>query len=1110
MQSSAPSQCAECGFQNDDRARFCASCGTNLHERCPQCGAALRARQNFCRICGEPLVLEVRRPHIATPDHLAKRIAPVQSERKIATVLFADIANSTEIIKDLDPEESKHFLSPALEIMTNAVHRYEGIVVRDRGDGIMASFGAPVALEDHALRACYAALDVQKAIGERADQIAQQFGIPLAVRIGINSGPILVTVTEAERGREIRVDGLTTHIAARLEPLATPGSILISRDTLALSEGFVEVRELGTRHLKGIQDAVKVYQLEGVSTRMRIQALAARRMSKFVGRQAEIDILHRRAGQARSGRGQIVALMGEAGIGKSRIVLEFIHSDAMSEWQVLEAGSVSYGKATAYLPLVDLLTRYFEIHSRDNEARIRDKIVEKLTILGEEKLLAQTPFFLAALGMMVNNELWARLMPVERQRGMFDALKGLLILESQRKPLCLVFEDLHWVDEETHAFLDTLIDSVPAARLLMVVNYRPEHRSRWAGRSYFSEIRLEPLPAPSAAQMLEMLLGSHTDLDPLKQALIDMTEGNPLFLEESVRSLVESGMLAGTPDERRALGSLLSGFVPRTIEALLNSRVDRLQSRIKEVLQCAAVIGYEVPLALLQSVAGSDNDIEQDVRELQAAELLYEKTLFPDVVYTFKHAITREVVYASLTREKRKALHGTAAQSIVELTAERIEEQVERIAHHAEFGELYELALEYLERAGAKAYALYANREAADYFERALKVLQHLPETRAALEHAVDLRFELRNALIALSELDRIRNCLEQIESILARLGDKVRGARHAAFRCNHHFLAGEQRRAIEFGESGLKLAAECGDRSLESELLYRVGQCYHLLGDNRRAITLLEESLNHTSEHQERHRFELSVIPAVVSRTWLVSALAECGDFRSGMTHAKLALVIAEKAQHPLSEGLGWLAVGHVLRRKGELDGAIGALERGMALCNRHTLPLWRLRLLSGLGMAYACSGRIPEGLELTGRALAEAESMRLIVDQPMFLVHRGLASLLAATSNEALACGKRALELALTNEGKGDQAWARFLIGRACIAGSFDDSEDPVRQLHSALTLAQACEARPLVAFCQTALSEVRTSRGESAKAQELLSAANAIYSGLDMRPLQFPRTS
>jgi class 3 adenylate cyclase len=310
MQSSAPSQCAECGFQNDDRARFCASCGTNLHERCPQCGAALRARQNFCRICGEPLVLEVRRPHIATPDHLAKRIAPVQSERKIATVLFADIANSTEIIKDLDPEESKHFLSPALEIMTNAVHRYEGIVVRDRGDGIMASFGAPVALEDHALRACYAALDVQKAIGERADQIAQQFGIPLAVRIGINSGPILVTVTEAERGREIRVDGLTTHIAARLEPLATPGSILISRDTLALSEGFVEVRELGTRHLKGIQDAVKVYQLEGVSTRMRIQALAARRMSKFVGRQAEIDILHRRAGQARSGRGQIVALMG--------------------------------------------------------------------------------------------------------------------------------------------------------------------------------------------------------------------------------------------------------------------------------------------------------------------------------------------------------------------------------------------------------------------------------------------------------------------------------------------------------------------------------------------------------------------------------------------------------------------------------------------------------------------------------------------------------------------------------------------------------------------------------------------------------------------------------
>jgi class 3 adenylate cyclase/tetratricopeptide (TPR) repeat protein len=1106
MPNSATSQCGECGFHNDDRARFCASCGTNLHERCPQCGATVRARQNFCRVCGEPLsTIQAERPKVSPPEHLAKRISPVQAERKIATVLFADIVNSTEVIKDLDPEDAKRFLVPAVDIMTNAVHRYEGIVVRDRGDGVMASFGAPVALEDHAVRACYAALDMQNAIRSRADEIARDLGVPLEVRIGINSGPILVTVKhEVGGGREIRVDGVATHIAARLEPLATPGTILLSRETLALAEGYLHARPLGPRQLKSIEEPVQVYQLEGVNTRIRIQALAARRMSKFVGRQYEIEALRRRAAQAKSGRGQVVALVGDAGIGKSRVVLEFIHSDAMAGWQLLEAGSVSYGKATAYLPLVDLLTRYFDVQGRDNEDEVRGRIVNKLSAFGDEKLIAQTPFFLAALGMAVNNDAWTKLMPIERQRGMFDALKRLLIRESQQQPLCLVFEDLHWVDAETHSFLDTLVDSIPGARLLMLVNYRPEHQSRWAGRSHFSEFRLDPLPSESAVELLEVLLGSDAELDPLKQALIDTTEGNPLFLEESVRSLVESGMLAGTPDQRRSLGLLLSGFIPHTIEALLNSRIDRLQAEMKDILQCAAVIGYDIPRDLLEAVAGRQNDIEHSVRELQAAELLYEKTLFPDTVYSFKHAITREVVYASLTRERKTALHAESARAIVALAAGRIEEQVERVAQHAELGGLHDLALEYLERAGTKAYALYANREAADFFERALNILQQLPESRATLEHAVDLRFELRNALIALSELDRIRKCLEEIEAILARLGDKVRSARHAAFRCNHHFLAGAQRRAIEFGEAGLKLAQECGDRALQGELLYRVGQCFHLLGQNRRAMALLEQSLQFTIEQHERNRFELSVIPAVVSRTWLVSVLAECGDFRAGMTQAKRALEISEKAEHPLSQVLGWLSIGHVLRRKGEIDGAIGALERGMGLCGRYALPLWRLRLLSSLGIAYACSGRVTEGLELAQQALTEGESMELMVDQPMFLVHLGLTSLIGERTENALIYAKRALDLAMAHEGKGDEAWARFLIGRACLALKCDATEESRKELGTALDLAIACEARPLVAFCQTALGEIQSRCGETVEAQKLTAAADAVYKELDMRPL------
>jgi class 3 adenylate cyclase/tetratricopeptide (TPR) repeat protein len=1019
--------------------------------------------------------------------------------------LFADVANSTEVIRDLDPEEAKRFLVPAVEIMTDAVHRYEGIVVRERGDGIMASFGAPVALEDHAVRACYAALEMQEAIRSHASEVAREFGLPLEVRVGVHSGPVLVTVKyENGRAGDIRVDGMTTHIAARLEPLATPGTVLLSRDTAALAEGFVQVREIGPRTVKGIVQPLRVCQLDGVKTRIRIHALAARGMSKFVGRDSELAFLNRAAQHVLSHRGRVVAVVGEAGLGKSRIFLEFLHSSTVAEWLVLEASSASYGKATSYLPLVDLLTRYFDIQARDDVNRIREKIVAKLSVFGEEKLLSQMPFFLGALGMPVHNEAWADLLPVERQRVMFDALKRLLNHESQRQPVCLVFEDLHWVDAETLAFLDTLVDSIPAARLLLLVNYRPEYRSNWSGRSYFYELRLDPLSAVDADEMLEALLGSHAATGQIKQALIELTECNPLFLEESARSVVESGMLTRICDQPKELRSVLSEFIPGTIEALIASRIDRLRPDIKQLLQCAAVIGSDIPRLLLETVAGEHHDIDQGIHELQASEFLYEKTLFPEIVYTFKHAITREVAYRSMVKERKTALHARTARAIVSLAAGRVEEQVETVARHAELGELKDMALEYLERAGAKAFALYANAEAAGFFERALQILWGLPTDRDTVERTVDIQFELRNSLIALCELDRIRHCLEEVEPMLVTLRDDVRSARHAAFRCNHHFLAAEQHLAIQYGETGLDIARKCGDRPLVGELLYRVGQCYHLLGENRRAIGLLEESLQFVPETGQESRIQLSVIPAVVNRTWLVNPLAECGEFKAALSHAKRALEIAEKAEHPLSQVLGWLGIGHVLRRKGELDGAISALEHGLALCNRYALPIWHLRLLSSLGITYAFSGRVDEGLEMALEALKGAERMQIIVDQPMFLVHLAQISLLSGRRDLGLTQAERALELAIAHKAKGNEGWARYVFALATLKSDEARTDEALKHLELALAIAGACEARPLVAFCQTALSTVYSSNGYREKAKTLISAAEAIYTKHDMRAL------
>jgi class 3 adenylate cyclase/tetratricopeptide (TPR) repeat protein len=1045
------------------------------------------------------------------PKHLKERIrsasVPAEGERKFATTLFVDIAGSTALIHDLDIEDADRFLDPALDSMINAVHRYEGTVTHTAGDGIMALFGAPIAHEDHAARACYAALDIQDAMRKLAAKVRSDFGLVLQVRIGINSGPVIVKVKhlKGDVWVEQRASGVSTHLASKLESLATPGSILVTRDTLALVEGFFHVGELRSVTIKDIGQPLEVCELKGVNTRIRIQAMASRGLSKFVGRQSDLNMLSRAAAQARAGQGQVVAFCGEAGVGKSRLFWEFTRSSDMQPWLVLEAGSVSYGKATSYLPIVDLLTRYFELHARDDTRRVREKIAGKLFALGEKKLLTQTSFFLAALGMGVEDEGWASFAPAQRQKQIFAALKQLLIRESQEQPLCVVFEDLHWIDPETQAFLDLLLESVPGARLLLLVNFRPEYESRWGSKSYYSQAALAPLPEESAEELLDALLGTNPELGHLKKSLVDATGGNPLFLEESVRSFIESGALTGSPGEWRPTGSLTSVPVPQTVRALLEARIDRLAPELKEILQCAAVIGYDIPQTLLEAVTGIRHDeLEAAMYELQSAEFLYEKTLFPETEYTFKHAMTREVAYGGLMRERKMILHACAARALLALSGPRLDEYVERIAEHAEQGALWQMALEYLERSGSKAFALYANSEAAKFLERALQVLRRLPDNISNREQAIDIRFELRNALLASGDADRIFQLLQEMEPLVADLGDKLRSARYAAYRCNYHFLAGEQQQAIEFCESGLQMARGCGERRMEGELLYRLGQSYHALGEYRKATDLFERSLAFTSEKFQRNRFDLTVIPAVVSRTWLASSLTERGHFAGGMEHAKRALEIAEECEHPLSQVLGWLAVGSLLLRKGENEGAISALERGIALCDQWSLRVWRPRVASSLAVAYARAKRLDEGLTLAREALADAERMRLIVDTPSLLLRLGQSSLIAGCVEDALSLGHRALELAHVHGAHGDEAWARFLIGRAHWAGDPPALDLSQSQVEAALSLARECEAQPLVAFCNTTLGAVYSRRGEDAKAQEFATAAHRIYEELGMRPL------
>ncbi len=607
-----------------------------------------------------------------------------EGERKHVTVLFADLKSSMELVAGRDPEEVRTLLDPVLDLMIEAVQCFEGTVNQVMGDGVMALFGAPLALEDHAVRACYAALRMQEAVRQYAGDMRRPAGPPVHVRIGLNSGEVVVRGIGVDLQMNYTAVGQTTHLAARMQQVATPGSILITGDTLRLAEGYVHAKALGPMTVKGLREPVDAYEVTGRgAVRSRLQAAAARGFSRFVGRDAELAQLHRALEQARQGRGQVVAIVGEPGVGKSRLVFELLRSHRLEGWLVLEARSVSYGKAASYLPVIDLLRGYFGIGDRDTHRDIREKVTGR--VLGLDRALEGTlPALLALLDVPVEDLQWRGLDPGQRRQRTLQAVKRLVVREAQGQPVLLVFEDLHWIDTETQALLDSLVESLPTAPLLLLVDYRPEYRHPWGSKTYYAQLRLDPLPPESAEALLDALLGPDPSLGPFKRQLVERTECNPLFLEEMVRSLVESQVLRGERGAYHPAQPVDTIRAPATVQATLAWRIDRLPAAEKRLLETAAVIGKDVPFALLQAIADLPEEaLRRGVDRLHSAEFLYETGLYPDVEYTFKHALTHEVAYGGLLQERRRALHGRVVEAIETLHRDRLGEHVERLAHHA-------------------------------------------------------------------------------------------------------------------------------------------------------------------------------------------------------------------------------------------------------------------------------------------------------------------------------------------------------------------------------------------------------------------------------------------
>jgi class 3 adenylate cyclase/tetratricopeptide (TPR) repeat protein len=1069
--------CPRCRHENPPGAKFCVECASPLQRACARCGTPFPPGAKYCPECaypaGVPPVSAVAPPEAYTPLHLAERIldsrAALEGERKQVTVLFADMKGSMELLADRDPEEARRILDPVLERMMDAVHRYEGTVNQVMGDGIMALFGAPLAHEDHAVRACYAALAMQQSIRRYTEDLRRALGVEVMVRVGLNSGEVVVRSIGSDLRMDYTAVGQTTHLAGRMEQLAAPGTIRLTGETLALAEGYIEVQSLGPIPVKGLADRVEVYELAGGGTvRSRLQARRARGLTRFVGRDPEMEQMQRAAGEARRGRGQIVAVVGEPGVGKSRLFYEFTRSHHAEGWLCLETGAVSYGKATPYLPVTDLLRGYFRIDAHDDDRAIRAKVTGNLLTLDEELQDSIAPLLWLLDAVPADNSFLA-LDPSERRRRTLVAIKRVLFRESQVRPLLLVFEDLQWIDSETQAALDSLVEGLPTAAVLLAVSYRPEYQHVWSGKTFYRQLRIDPLAPESAEELLAGLLGDDPSVSKLRALLIQRTEGNPLFLEESVQTLVETGTLRGARGAYRLVGGLDAVRVPATVQAILASRIDRLSAEDKRLLQTAAVVGTDVPFSLLLAVAGLDAEaLRRGLSRLQAAEFVYEARLFPELEYTFKHALTYDVAYGGLLTERRKALHRAIVDALERLYSDRLVDRVEQLAHHALRGEMKDRAVRYLHQAADKAAARSAHREALTLLAQALSVLDELPETPETLATTADMSIALATSRVAVqgSGADDVETAYRRAWEAAERLGDATRlypalwGLWFVSYNRGLYAVASER------SDQLLTTARGGSDTGRLLEAHHARWATLSSAGDSTAALAHTEagvalyDPVHHRSEaflyggHDAGvcARYHLALI------RWLL------GYPERALTALRDAARLAETLAHPLTTTImvSFAAWVHYLR--GDSATAREHAQRNIALSQAHGFTAWNdslpimaclegnlgsdawesLRRILGSGgraawrnvvsfcllsEAFAQRCEPDKGLQALGMI---PEPHRRIIFAPEIERVRGALLLSRSESAEAESCFRRAIEMARQREERSFELRAATSLAR------------------------------------------------------------------------------
>jgi class 3 adenylate cyclase/tetratricopeptide (TPR) repeat protein len=1106
-------KCSKCLFENREDAKFCLGCGEKLSLHCPRCGKELPILAKFCDECGydlsrppEALRLDYSIPQSYTPKFLAEKIltsrSAMEGERKLVTVLFADVAHFTTLSEKLEPEEVHQIMDGCFKILMDEIHKYEGTINQFTGDGVMALFGAPIAHEDHAQRACYAALSSQKALALYEEKVKREFGVEFKMRMGVNSGPVIV----GSIGDNLRMDytavGDTTNLASRMESLAKPGSVLLSKATQRLVKEYFEFQSLGKMEVKGKEEPREGFELiRAGEVATRIGASVAKGLTRFVGRTSSMASLMESWEKAQSGSGQVVGIVGEAGVGKSRLLLEFRNVLPKEQFTYLDGRCLHFGGSMAYLPFLDILRSYFEIHEEDREFLRRKKMAERVIQLNEKLKPILSPLQ-DLLSLKVEDEGYLKLEPKQKRERIFEGLRDLFMRLSKESTLILAVEDVHWIDKTSEEFLDYLIGWLANEKILLILLYRPEYTYQWGNKSYFNRIGLDQLTLKSSAELVQAILEGVEVASELRELILNRAAGNPLFMEELTHTLLENGSIQ-VKDHQYVLAHKASELqVPDTVQGIIAARMDRLEENLKRIMQVASVIGREFAFSILQTISGMREDLKAHLVNLQGLEFIYEKSLFPELEYIFKHALTQEVAYNSLLLKRRKAIHERIGEAIEELYPERLEEFYEMLAYHYAKGEVLEKASQYLKLSGSKAARNHSLWEAYTFYKEALATLHRLPDTVENKKEKLEVLVLMAAPMRLLGFPEGSLEMLQQGESLSRDLRDNRRLALFYGSLSAYYAYRGDPLLGVKYSENAL----EEGRKSQDIDLIIpiAVGLCFSYLGTGRSdKVVDIAPGVLELLEKGERQSdfFAMHVNPYSQLCGYCGMSMGFLGNFEEGKIFLEKGLRHAAQIGDLGTSGLVEVCYGILFHAKGEWKPAIEHLQN----CIKYSEEA---KFLAALAWSWAWLGHVYSylGDPKTGRRYVE-KGLKIQRDggfeylfsiYPWFL---GDICLLLGDLKNARSFADETLTLSLKSSDKQMEGLSWILLGR--ILGR---TETP--QVHKAeghilrgMKLLDELKLKPHYALGDFFLGELYANAGQKEKALETLKKAESMFQEMGM---------